>query len=55
MVVGWFFGFVTTTLSRGSTNHHLKTLTTQGTLPVIEKDFLKKKCVELGIDLNEKP
>lgn len=22
---------------------------------VIEKDFLKKKCVELGIDLNEKP
>jgi hypothetical protein len=33
MVVGWFFGFVTTTLSRGSTNHHLKTLTTQGTLP----------------------
>jgi hypothetical protein len=34
MVVGWFFGFVTTTLSRGSTNHHLKTLTTQGTLPL---------------------
>ena len=22
---------------------------------VIEKEFLEKKCVELGIDLNEKP
>ena len=22
---------------------------------LIEKDFLKKKCVELGIDLDEKP
>ena len=28
---------------------------TQGRQLVIEKEFLEKKCVELGIDLNEKP